>query len=296
MDNFLEILISFGSFIPAFIVDIIKDIVVGIISFGISSLTIYLFNFRKMLETDYLLKMNKSDTYLSLPIRNGQIDTQRKSILTWNYITFDEALVINEIQKIIDKEKRTKLILQDPAIEVNFYNRNSQDNLICIGGPMANDEVAKYFGTDKPLSKVKFRWDNINDKKKMNEFAEFIYPANEKTDLNFGEIIFGENKKFNYRLKDEGYIMLVRLVGKRDNKHNDFSDPEHGTVHILFGVNAKCTLAATKIFNHQSKALKNIVKKHKGHYLIVIKCKLQENSVEVDFNQVFDYTHEIFDD
>lgn len=196
---------------------------------------------------------------------------------------------------MIDSESRTRLTILDPTIETQFFNRNPQDNLICIGGPMANDEVAEYFKAGNKLNCIKFKWNNLQDVNRIKQFSDFIYLANEESDPKYGEIKLGNSGHFKYIIGSEGFVMFARLVGNRAKKQNDFFDPEHGTVHILFGVNAQCTLAAVRAFNLQKKALLKLMKKHKGHYLLIVKCRIKDGSVELDFNQTYDFTDDVFD-
>ena len=78
---------------------------------------------------------------------------------------------------------------------------------------------------------------------RTKEYEDFIYTDNSNP---MGGLKVG-NQEILYKVGVEGYIILARLVGKQGKRsENDFSDSEHGTVHVMYGVNAKATLAAVK--------------------------------------------------
>ena len=245
-------------------------------------------------DVRYLLKMNENPIYVIWPLRRGKLDDSSSTALEWTYVTLDEALALNELQKLTKDLRGPKYEMPSPT--ATRINRESSDNLICIGGPMVNEEVANYFR--KQLPNVKFKWTNKNDVARIEKFQDFIFLADADPEYGLADneirLINQDNGKddivFNYDSKRGGYVFLIRLTGV------DFNNSENGTVHILFGNDAACTLAAVKVLNKQRKALiKRLkAKKRNGHYAVLIKCHKNGDHAVVDFNQFFDYTDECF--
>lgn len=278
---------------------ILEQLLALLLGVGFAKLQPILEQKRRKNNLDYVLKLNNNDIKVIIPVREGELDDDYATKLTWNkYVTFEESLVFVELQKVLEETRGTDFKLTTSMINPDVIG--TADNVICIGGPMASRIVARFFRKGELLDKIKFRWTNRGDKDRLNKYSDFIYLADE-------EIIDGvtikdneikvNNKAFRYDLHNqniesrEGYIFLARLIGE-----NDFGDREHGTVHIIFGNNAACTLAAFKIFITQQRALiKKIKEKRRfGHYVFLIKCKMTITGAEPNFKEFYDYTEECF--
>lgn len=279
----------------------IWTIIVGTITTAICTWLAPLVSLRiKKRSIDSILKLTSNDTKVILPIRSGELDDEFATKLeSNNYVTLEESLTLIELQKILEETKGIGFHLKPSMINPNSIV--ATDNLICIGGPMATKTVASFFNRGKQLDRIKFRWTRREEKKRIKNFSDFIYVTDKEVTSDGMILVDNEmqigKKLFHYDLhnpikeKREGYVFLARLTGD-----DDFSDKDHGTVHIIFGTNADCTLAALEILVSQRKALIQKIKEKKrsGHYVFLIKCKLTSTGAEVNFNEFYDYTDDCF--
>ena len=254
---------------------------------------------KKKRSIDTILKFTNNDTRVILPIRSGELDDDFATKLESNrYVTLEEALTLTEIQEILEETKGVGYHLESSMI--NPDKIDATDNLICIGGPMATKVVAGYFNNGKPLDRIDFRWTRKNEKKRMANYRDFIYEADEEiidgikmidNEMRIGKKIFRYDLHNLNKEKREGYVFLARLTGEED-----FSDKDHGTVHIIFGNNSDCTLAALKVLVSRRKALIQKINENKrfGHYVFLIKCRLTSTGAEVNFNEFYDFTDACF--
>lgn len=272
--NFIEAIMDY-SFLAEFL-------------YGVTGFLVAFFaqNLRRNIQRHKLKKLlclSPEKTNLSIPTRYGRINNKKgmQSNLASHYVTYNEALVIYEIQKLMSEHGNARF--REPQLDRVI---KSEENLICIGGPMANHHVQNLFKSR--LSRVKHKWQHEHDRERTEAYRDFIY-IDHSSDL--GAVKVGD-REITYTVGKEGYILLARLVGRQGiRSENDFDDSEHGTVHIMYGVNETATLAAVKSLTAHRNELFRRLSHRKGHYLVIIKCDMNGT---LDFSTYTDLTDEAF--
>lgn len=233
---------------------------------------------RKKYKLKRILNLKKTSSELILPVREGHIKTDELSTsLTSNYVTYDEALILFELKKFLNElgGKITELSLSKDNQEINSLKNN-----FYFGGFLVNNYVRRIFKERFPMVKFtcsKYTYDTFD-----NIRCNLI--SNDSNDDKRYIQINGKNC-LKYSRQEEGYIILIKMSGRKD-----FSESEHGTVHICFGNNSTTTLAAARCFTEHRSELYHRLKHRKNHYFAIAKCV----NGEVSFNTFKDMTDEVF--
>jgi len=86
-----------------------------------------------------ILHTSKGKYELVLPVRKGFLDTDKSSTpLKWDYVTFEESLVIHEIRSMLDE---IDIGADDFTLSKDDDSISVHNNVFCIGGPMVNSYV-----------------------------------------------------------------------------------------------------------------------------------------------------------
>lgn len=262
--------------------DYLFAVIVPIITWLIGFITTKYIIIRKRRKLQRILKLRKVETDIILPIRPGELKLTSNVSATEisnDFVTFEEALSIYDIDRVVQDAGGSCTSL---TTQSNNDKTDESNNIFCIGGPLSNSRVARYFREFFPT--VKFgcppnsRYINDHNRESLSNFV-FVDDSDDIGTINF------TNWTFDFNRKNEGYIILARLMGK-----NDFGDCGHGTVHICFGNNAITTRAAAKCYSsHREELYRRL--KNEGHYFVILKCT---NNGIVNFNTFRNVTDEAF--
>ena len=242
------------------------------------------FAFFKAIWLNIMLSMPNCPSNIIVPARYGDIYiSNNKTTPKEKYITFEEASIILEINKVLE-------ILRDRRKQVNYYTDEStledNHNTFLIGGFLANKYVSELI--NKKFASVKFGCspETFKNHRELQNILISCKNSNEK--LRWIEVHQNKDYKqlFSYNRDTGGYIVLAKLTGKAD-----FNNINHGTVHICFGNNARTTLQSAKCYNKYRRELFRRLWRHTQHYFVIIECN---NDGVPDFSRFHDLTELIY--
>jgi len=225
-----------------------------------------------------ILSLTKSDSILIIPLHEGT-DTIKRATYSGKCITYEEALILNEINKTICSIFKNKYSVFFKGLVNTTTPLEQSNNHIYFGGFRAHDSVHTMMG--RYCSNVKFSMDS-KSYENQHKYKDMYYPCVHKDDdyhIKIGTYVF------SYNAKKEGYVILIKLTNKI------IQDKGRGTVHICFGPHAPETAAAAKSFNDNRVELYNRLKHRKTCYFAIMKC--QKNG-EIDFKSFRDCTGDVW--
>lgn len=251
--------------------------------------------FFKRAKLRKLLSLNKNDCEVIVPVRRGLIvfeedeDQLRSKFLNsvsdkeqepkfmripYDYVTYDEAKILLEMQKILLNFKRESKIkfLRPDSIDMRYNNTK-----FCFGSVKSNDYVRNIFSMDKhsPFRfKEKFLF-GCTTKSYTRRGSEHLKPLKKIADDLDGKVLFIGDTEIPYKY-DEDYIALIKISKSK------FGDKKHGTLHMCFGDSGRAPLIAAKCYTEHIDILykKLKVKKHLKNYFVIMRCSKND---EVDF-------------
>lgn len=184
---------------------------------------------------------------------------------------------------VMDLIYATRLYINQQSIiyEGTYSDSFDNYNIFCIGGFLANNYSFSLFQQFFP----KFKMYATAEKAATNPngLPESCFEISE----NKNGFCWGGLPGQEYNIEsDERYAVIVKLTA------SDFRSQSHGTVHILFGNGIEGTLAISKYLLNNYNDLYKMVKKHKNHYFIAFKLKIQ--TMIIDPNSFSDLTEEMF--
>lgn len=262
--------------------------------------------FIKVYKLKKILKLKKTDTLVSIPFySNNRITSSGKS----EKIDSTSHAEIRGVMTVIKNCKKANprySVDITPYIDDQYRVDISKNRFVC-GGPYVNadtyDLLTQCFATIKFESAgkrvcefpaqhrgyEKFSYVNSNNLDKKIKTI-LIYEEPQKPDNLSNDVLenFKQSDKKSqaivYDSETENVIFVIRLLGDKN-----FSNKNHGTVHIIFGVNSNATYLSSQFYYEHASKLYEILKNdnHSKEFAYAFKIK---NSKEVLFNVKYDLT------
>ena len=210
-----------------------------------------------------IFEFGKEKVIILIPTRGDMVGDSKTTVIEDDFVTFDEAIAASVATSLATKLNNK---VQIDVKSSNVDTPPTNNNLICIGGPLANKMTGwifeKYFD-DFKIGCPKDKYLDENNKSHLEKYVYYDEEINISTLSKNGKIVYS----FNNTQKNDGYICIMWV-----NIKKDFKNKRSGNCVVLFGNNAMTTRKACSFFNEKS-YIKNIyplIKKVKKTILKIV--------------------------